>query len=244
MGGLLFLAVALLFLGLGGSAAIIFGLIYGGRRAYYALKGETYRPLLTSGKEVEYVHQDTSGTADIASLKTIFRRYLQVSGVGKYAREGMIALDGTERKISGFYAMLDSKFQPGSITWEKFSAAASAAKEAVLRNCAELANAIQLFDNVDFRRLEQEERRTRFRRDVQLSPTQLEKQQLYRQKLGDMQAFCDANERILLELDKLALELDRIDDAGSSAESEHLIEEIRTLTAETKYYKDALDNMD
>ena len=60
----------------------------------------------------------------------------------------------------------------------------------------------------------------------------------------EMQAICDRNDKLLLELDKLTAELQTLDDAGSSAKSDQLIEEIRQLSAETKYYRNALDDMD
>ena len=244
MGGLILLTFIAGFLGLAGTVAVLGGLAYGVRRGVYALKGQPYRPLLGSGSQPAYEHQDVDAGATADSLKSVFRRYLQASGVGPYARAGMDALDSAERKAANFRVVLDNKFQPNSITWSKFSSAGTTAQEAVLRNCAELANEIQLFDHTDYRALEQARRRSRFRSDSQLSETQIEKYHMFDAKLDEMKQLCDTNERILLELDKLGVELDKLDDAGSSAESERLVEEIRTLIDETKYYKQGLEDLD
>ncbi len=244
VGTLALLGAVATFLGLAGGAAIIFGLIYGARRGVYALKGEPYRPLLGPGKGAEYAHQDVDNGSDVASVKAVFKRYLQASGVSKYARAGMNALDGADRKAANFRAVLDNKFQNGSLTWEKFAVAATMTQEAVLRNCAELANAIQVFDHANYKSLEQMRRRSTFRRDSDLSSTQEEQYRLLQVKLGEMEAICNKNDQMLLELDKLQAELDKLDDAGSSAESERLIAEVQTLIDETKYYKQGLEDLD
>ena len=245
MSALLVIAAMAVFLGLAGSAALIFALIYGARRGVYALKGEPYRPLLGPGKQNQYQHQDVDSGSNSDSIKSIFRRNLNVKGVGPFARSGMEALSGAERKSANFRAVLDNKFEPGSITWQKFAGAADATSQAVLRNCAELANDIQLFDYEDFSRSERARRKATYRSDAPvLQTTQIEKQSLFHTQMVEMQAICDRNDKLLLELDKLAAELDKLGDIGASAESERLVEEIRQLTEETKYYKQGLEAMD
>ena len=242
MGALIVLAIIAGTVGITAAGAAIFGVAYAARRGAYALKGEPYRPLLTSGSG--YEHQDIDNGADEASIRAIFKRYLQTSGVAKFARMGITTLDSAERKAMNFRAVLDSKFEPGSITWDKFAVASAAAQEGVLRNCAELANAIQSFDHTDYRRLEQLRRRSLFVAGAKLDATQEEQWRLLQVKLSQMQAIESANEKLLLELDKLTAELDKLDDAASSSESERLVEEIRQLTEETKYYKQGLEDMD
>lgn len=239
---MLLLAIIAGTVGITAAGAAIFGLVYAARRSAYALQGRPYQPLLTAGNG--YEHQDVDAGADEASVRAVFKRYLQTSGVARFARTGITALDSADRKVANFRAILDSKFQPGSITWDKFSVAASATQEGVLRNCAELANAIQAFDHADYRRLEQMRRRSLFIPGATLDATQEEQWRLLQVKLSQMQAIENANERLLLELDKLSAELDKLDDAASNSESERLVEEIRQLTEETKYYKQGLEAMD
>ncbi|MBQ9042629.1 MAG: hypothetical protein IJ111_07410 [Eggerthellaceae bacterium] len=244
VGTLALLTVLAGVVGIGTAAAIIFGIVYATRRGYYALKGEPYRPLLQSGQQKEVKLLEAGSATDEASVRSILKRNMQTSGAGQYARAGLDALDGADRKAASFHAVLDAKFQPSSITWAKFAGASDGTKEAVLRTCVELANAIQMFDHTDYRRLEQNMRRARFNSKYQLDATQQEQYNLLQSKLGEMQALVTRCEKMLLELDKLAIELNKLDDAGGSAESERLIEEIRALSEETKYYKDKLDNMD
>lgn len=226
-------------------AVILCFLLYGARRAYYALSGKTYVPLLEAGG-AKYEHQDVNAGASIDSIRTVLKRHLSTKGVNTYARAGLNSLESSERKATAFLNMLDSKFEPGSITWQKFAGAADATRQAVIRNCADLANAIQLFDYEDYRRTERTRRMATYRKSIDGTmdqTTQIEKQHLHNKQLADMQAIIDRNDKLLLELDKFTAELGTLNDSGSSAESDKLIEEIQQLAAETKYYKDALDNM-
>ena len=245
MGFIVGAALVLGFLGLAGAAASLFAIGWGVRRGYYALSGKKYVPLLQAGGEPQYEHQDINDGATAESLTTIFRRSISAKGVAPYARAGMASLGDLERKTAAFHGVLDSKFEPGSITWQKFASAADVTREGVLRNCADLANAIQVFDSEDFKRAERERRAATYRGDSKANESmQIEKRHHFDTQLADMRAICERNDRLLLELDKLTTELNTLDDTGSSAASDRLIEEIRTLTAETKYYRDALDNMD
>ena len=59
---------------------------------------------------------------------------------------------------------------------------------------------------------------------------------MYEQSLAHMREIIAANERMLLELGKLELELSKLD-AGSTLESnEGTIDELTRLIEETKYY--------
>lgn len=232
-------------LGLAGAVGIFVAMAWGLRRGYYALTGKQYVPLLKAGSEPEYQHQDIDDGSTADSIRSVFKRNLSAKGVNVYARAGLTALDSCERKCANFLSVLGNKFQSGSITWQKFAGAADATKQAVLRNCAKLANAIQVFDHEDFRASERIRRRTTYRTDSTVNvETQIEKQHLFQAQLEDMQAIVDLNDKLLLELDKLTTEINTLDDSGSSAESDKLIAEIRSLSAETKYYRDALDQMD
>lgn len=231
-------------IGIGAAAAILFGIVYATRRGYYALKGEPYRPLLGSGSQQEVKLLEAGSVVDESTVRSILKRNMQTSGAGQYARAGLTVLDSADRKGASFRAVLDAKFQASSLTWSKFAGAADSTKEAVLSTCADLANDIQVFDHADYRRLEQNIRRARFNSKYQLDVTQQEQYSLLQAQLADMQDHISRCEKMLLELDKLQAELDKLDDAGTSAESERLIQEIRTLSEETKYYKQKLDDMD
>lgn len=232
-------------IGVAAVVAAVFGVVYGGRRIVYALKGEQYRPLLGPGKDdAEYEHQDLKAGADATSIRAILRRYQNTSPVERYARAGLNDMDACNRKTENLRGVLAAKFREGSLTWSKFSAGADYAYNGVMANCAMLANTLQVFDIQDYKRLQQQRRRATFRADAQLDEAQFEKLRLFQEKLDYMATITHANNALLLELDKLTEELNTLDNAGLNTRSERLLEEIRTLSDETKYYRTKLDEMD
>ena len=54
--------------------------------------------------------------------------------------------------------------------------------------------------------------------------------------LDEMDAILRSNDQLLTELDKLTLELGKLTDAEASADTEHIVDEIRTLIDQTQYY--------
>lgn len=232
------LAVVAGVIGVVGAAAIIFGIVWGIRRALYAIKGEEYKPLIGGRvSSYDYDHQDIDNGATSESIERVFRRYLRVETVGKYARDGLAAIENDRRKVANFYGVLESKFPQSSLSWGKFSVAAEATHDTILRNCAALANHIQLFDFVEYRRVERAHRVSRYRQDAQPTDMQIEKYNLMHATLAQMDGIIESNEKLLLELDKLSAELGTLDNVDTSENSERIVEEIRTLIDETKYYK-------
>ena len=233
MGFLIFVAIV----GIIGAGAIIFGIVWGVRRALYAVKGEEYKPLIGGKVSHDYEHQDIDAGSTAETITRVLRRYLRVETVGKYARAGLAALENEQKKSANFYGVLDNKFQRNSLSWGKFSVAGEAAHDTILRNCASLANRIQVFDFVEYRRIERVYRNASYRKDVAPNDMQMEKHHLMHTSLSEMDALVASNDKLLLELDKLTAELGTLAGADSSENSDRIVEEIRSLIDETKYYK-------
>lgn len=215
---------------------IVGGIAYGIRRARYAFKGESYKPLLGSKKQREYEHQDLGAGATAESISRVLKDYARTDVVGRYAQAGLASLENEERKVDSFTAILDSRFQPHSLSWEKFAVAADATHEAVLKNCASLANRVQVFDHEGFRRIERTRRSISYRTGEKRDPTIPERQRLFQASLSDMDAILLSNDKLLLELDKLTAELGKISNEATTENGDRIVEEIRALAEETKYY--------
>ena len=216
--------------------AVVFAIVWCVRRAAYALQGKEYKPLLGDKTKHEYEHQDVDEGASAESVKRVLKRYQRASVVGKRAQAAVTALEDEERKSAAFRAVLDRKFQPGSLSWDKFAVAADMTHDAILRNCAALANRIQVFDRAGYQKKELGHRSSTWRERDQEDPQSAEKQLVLQEGLDQMDALLASNERLLTELDKLTIELGKLTDADSNADGERIVEEIRTLIDETKYY--------
>jgi len=235
------LAIAgVLAFGLG--AVVIAVVVYCIRRLIFAIKGEEYRPLFGNKTKHDYEHQDVDLGSDAASIKKVLNRYTHAIVVGKRAQAGLDALDNCERKVSAFRAVLDKKFQPGSMSWDKFAVAADMTQDAILRNSASLANRMQVFDRSGYQK-ERGHRSSTWRRNEVSNPESEEKQRVLQEGLDQMDALIASNDKLLVELDKLTIELGKLTDAESNADGERIVEEIRTLIDETKYYGQASAGM-
>lgn len=210
--------------------------VWGIRRLVYAIKGEEYKPLFGSKKEREYEHQDIDDGATVDSIKRVLNRYAQANVVGKRAKAALIALDNEERKRSAFFAVLDKKFEKGSLSWDKFAVAANMSHDAILRNSASLANRIQVFDRAGYQKQELGHRSSTWREGKTVTPESQEKQIVLQEALDQMDGLIASNDQLLTELDKLTFELGKLTDADANADGDRIVEEIRTLIDETKYY--------
>ena len=60
---------------------------------------------------------------------------------------------------------------------------------------------------------------------------------MYEANLDEMRTIVTANERLLTELDRFAIEMGRLESGANEQSNDRLLEEINTLVDETKYYR-------
>ena len=221
------------------AVAGVFAVFYIGRRIYYAVSGKEYVPLFSGSKQPKYDHQDVEAGSTVETVRKVLNDYAKYDTVGKFAREGRAQLDGVARKSEAFFAILDNKFQSGSLSWDKFAVGADTVQQAVLNNCASLANRIQTFDRADYRKLNRLRRDNQLKNSAPLNATQEEKLAMLEASLAEMDGIIATNDQLLLEFDKLMAELDKLQNADFNEEGERLLQEIRTLIEETRYYQQA-----
>ena len=222
--------------GFAGFLAMVGATFYGVRRLIFAAKGEPYVPLLKSNRKRNVKYLEAGSGVKPEEVTRVLRKYLNADMMSSYAKAGISALEQEKVKTQAFEAMLDSKFTRGSLSWEKFASAGSSVHEAVLRNCTALANRIQTFDVAQYRSVERAFKRGPWVREMQPTVAQAEQRELFRKQIGEMNALIVANDSLLLELGKLTAELDKLDSIEAAGTNSRLVEEIRTLIDETKYY--------
>ncbi len=228
--------ILILLIPLIGVAAIGFGCFYGIRRLVFAAKGEPYVPLFESKKKRPYQHLDAANGSTSEDIARVLRKYTNAPVVGTYAQTALRTLSDESHKSASFNAVLESKFAKGSLSYEKFLAAATGTHDAVVGNCARIANLVQTFDGTDYRNIERALNSSNRHQNQLPSATDEQKMQLYQGTLSNMSALSSANESLLLELDKLSAELGKLDNVDSTEDSARMLDEIRTLIDETKYY--------
>ncbi len=191
-------------------------------------------------KRKDYVRLDPDNGHTTADVAKVARRYVSDPVVGSYAQGTLDVLDSAEMRRQSLFAELDSTFQRGSISWEKFASPSYAALDAILRNSALLLNRIQSFDTAAYLRL-QKTMGTEWRRlddlDSQSSQTREQRWNLFKSTLASFDEILVTNEGLLFELDKLNSELVSLTASSPTEQGDRILEEIRRLVEEAKYYK-------
>lgn len=167
----------------------------------------------------------------------VMNRYAKADVVGPIASAAKSELEAAARKQEDLHAIIESKFVKNTITYDKFASVVDAAIATVTKNSLVLANRIQTFDARDYRHIEQALSSGSYRTDGIPDEIQEDKGRIYAKAMEDMNAIVEANERLMLELDRFAAEISALDSADNAAENSAILEEVRQLIEETKFYK-------
>ena len=123
------------------------------------------------------------------------------------------------------------------MTSERFMSAVQLSADTVTRNCAVIANLMTGFDSRDYLQLRALMQGGAYRHDDIPDDIQLKKFDLYQEQLSTMGGIATANERLLLEMDRFSTTLATLDVAGEGKKEQALLDEMRQLTEQTKYYQ-------
>ena len=185
----------------------------------------------------DYVYFDVDSGATAQSIVRVMRDYEQEPVTGPYAQAIISTLNSAELQRKGLFSQIDSEFQRGSISWDRFASTASNALDAILRNCALLANRVQAFDTDEYARMERFYTTGAELRNGAQDPALIQRWALLRDTKAEMDGIRSANEGLLLELGKLSAELSKLARSETSDQSAQIAEEVRRLVEETKYYR-------
>ncbi len=183
------------------------------------LKGPDQKPV---------VLEDVS---DLEKAKNILKDHYGGKYFGSMARTASEQLDRILKCRQRLSGILEQKFTKGSMSWDKFDSVAAAAEASAIKNVVAMANRMRLFDEKEYARL------THYREDNIPDDIQEEQLRLYQKNFDNVKSTIALNEKILLKLDALAMEISSLA-TGSDANLNHeLIHEIEKLIDETKYYQ-------
>lgn len=185
----------------------------------------------------KYEHLDTTGKADEYELSEVLKRYAAQPIVGQYAASALDEIAAAAKKKKSLYDIVSGKFEKHSLSWDKFIAVIDSAVQTIMKNAALLANRVQAFDAEEYRKMSALFESGAYKRDQIPDDVQEEKWRLLQKGLEDMRGVVGANERLLLELDKFSLELGSLESSSNEEANSYMLDEIRALVEETKYYR-------
>jgi hypothetical protein len=159
-------------------------------------------------------------------------RYRRVKVLEDDIRLAQEQIERMQKKTDTLRSVLAQRFDPEELSFKKFASVAGEVEKVFYLNVRSILNRLSVFDESELKRI-QNPKQARFSRELLQ-----EKTNVYNDYLGFVKSSLDTNEEILLKLDKLLLEISRLDsfEAGD-IEQMACMQEIDTLIKQTKFYK-------
>lgn len=222
--------IALGVIGFVAVAGIAGGIIWGiGKSSGWGKSGTKQ---LKSTSPAPYAYLDVEAGVTQESVTKVVSGYVADEALGPYAQGVLSTFDRAELRRQGIFSLLKQEFEEGSLTWDKFSTPVNVALDGILRNAAQLANRMQAFDSKEYLRMSRIEKAGGYSSDSD----EVRRLDLMRETLAEMDSIQQANDKLLLELEKLQKELTTLASAGYDNETDAIAAEIRKLADETHYY--------
>jgi len=172
---------------------------------------------------------------EIVTHEDYVEALLPFTRVGSLEGDVGFTLDQMERLIrkkDTLMNVLGQRFESTELSYKKFASVIREVEKLFYLNIRSMINRLRVFDEAEFKSV-MSQKVSRFSTDIMQ-----EKAKLYNEFLSFMKHSLDTNEEILLKLDKLLLEISRLD-SFDPAEIENMpcMREIDSLIKQTKYYK-------
>ncbi len=167
---------------------------------------------------------------DLERAKDILQDYCKGRYFGSLAKTASEQLDRILKCRQRLSVILEQKFTRGTMSWDKFNSTVSAAEASAIKNVVAMANRMCIFDEKEYARLQN------YREDDIPDDIQEEQLRLYQKNLEAIRWTIALNEKILLKLDALAMEISSSASRSDADWNHELVSEIERLTEETRYY--------
>lgn len=141
-------------------------------------------------------------------------------------------IERMKKKKAVFYNLLTDRFSPTELTYNKFASVVDEVETLFYLTIRNIINKISTFDESEYRKIKGKD-------GLRYSKSLLqEKTNLYNEYLKFVKRAIEMNEAILVNIDKLILEISRLDEIGiDEIENLECMKEIDSLIQQTKYYR-------
>jgi hypothetical protein len=141
-------------------------------------------------------------------------------------------LDRMKKKKDTMSNVLNQRFDTTELSYKKFTSVTQEVEKLFYLNVRSILNRLNVFDESEFERV-MDQKSTQFSRELVQ-----EKSNLYTEYLSFIKSSLGSNEEIFLKIDKLLLEISRLDSFElGDIENMPCMQEIDSLIKQTKYYK-------
>lgn len=158
--------------------------------------------------------------------------YRRVKPLGNDITLALEQLERLPKKKETLINVLNQRFEPTELSYKKFASVTEEVEKLFYLNIRSILNRLNVFDESEFERV-MNQKPTPFSRELLQ-----EKTNVYNEYMSFMKSSISSNEEILLKLDKLLLEISRLDSFElGDIENMPCMQEIDSLIKQTKYYK-------
>lgn len=188
------------------------------------------KALLTEKKaEFLKVSEDNAGK----KARELLERCRFSSVLGGIAISAISQIERMENETAAFENLVSRRFGPGTLSYEKFMGVIRSAADALSKGIVRIANKIIIFDEAEYKKLSS----VQYQMDDIPDDIQEKKKQLYDENLDDMRSILEKNEKVLLEVDHLMMEMSDMD--YSQQDIDKAAAEVNKLLSQLEYYNRA-----
>ncbi len=216
------LVIALVLLGIAAVIGLILWLVHRGDRQVKRAKTQ----LLEEGKTEK--------------LMPVLSSYRGKFGIGPIAETAVRQLANLEKKAPVLSQMIQDKFEVGSMSYDRFATPIENAMATVKGNSFTLVREMEGFDDDEFQKLSKAIQSGEYRHDVIDDEIQRERYTIYQHRISEMERIVSTNEQMLLMLDRISIELSKLQSNQIDREGSQLLQEIEELAKTAKYYQERL----
>lgn len=180
----------------------------------------------------------TTHELSLSEVRLALEEYSDIPVVSPYAIDGIRQADETERKRQRIMALISGKFEPRSLSWQRFMGVLDSAVSTVTTNVALIANKAQAFDADGYHETKSLIESGAYRWDDIPDDIQQDRYGLYQDLLKSMQEILNNNERLLLEIDRFEVELGGLDASMATTDSDEMLDEVKRAISAIHQYAD------
>lgn len=169
---------------------------------------------------------------DPEDLEGALKQFKAVKSLAQEIALGLHQLERMRKKQETLRSVLIQRFEPSGLSFQKFASTTQEVEKLFFHNIRSMINRLHVFDEDEFQSIAKQS-------TSQLSPEFLqEKRTVYKSHITFVRSSLHMNEEILLKLDRLLLEITRLDslEIGDIGQMPGM-QEIDSLIKQTQFYK-------
>ena len=123
--------------------------------------------------------------------------------LGGISTSAISQIERMENEVSTFEKLVSRRFGQGTLSYEKFMGVVRSASDALSKSIIRIVNKMIIFDEIEYKKLSS----AQYKLDDIPDDIQEKKKQLYDENLDDMRSILEKNEKVLLEVYHLMMEM-------------------------------------